>query len=148
MMAKKAKKATKKVAKKIAKKVVKKAVKKTVKKVAKKTAKKATAKKATATAAKTATSAPKAKPVAKKKTKRKSAKMVAAEQELYGKWGALYKRHGSAPCAKYNMSASFEEKTAIQHKVHGWGFILKNINDRLEVLFETGIKILISNYKR
>ena len=32
-------------------------------------------------------------------------------------------------------------------KVLGWGFILKNDNDRLEVLFETGIRMLISNYK-
>jgi hypothetical protein len=34
------------------------------------------------------------------------------------------------------------------HKVLGWGFIISNINDRLDILFETGVKTLISNYKR
>ena len=45
------------------------------------------------------------------------------------------------------MKAVFEEKTAILHKVLGWGYILSNRNDRLEVLFKDGIKYLISNYK-
>jgi hypothetical protein len=45
------------------------------------------------------------------------------------------------------MRGSFEERTAIVHKVLGWGYILANRNDRLEVLFKDGIKYLISNYK-
>jgi hypothetical protein len=35
----------------------------------------------------------------------------------------------------------------LMHKVLGWGFVLSNLNDRLEVLFKDGIKVLISNYK-
>jgi hypothetical protein len=45
------------------------------------------------------------------------------------------------------MSAQFEANRPIQHKVLGWGFVLNNDNDRLEVLFEQGVKMLISNYK-
>ena len=45
------------------------------------------------------------------------------------------------------MSEKFNAMSPIQHKVLGWGFVLTNENDRLEVLFETGIRNLISNYK-
>jgi len=45
------------------------------------------------------------------------------------------------------MSDVFEALKPINHKVLGWGFVLTNENNRLEVLFENGIKVLISNYK-
>lgn len=66
---------------------------------------------------------------------------------LSGKWGTLYKKAEQIESKPYNMKAVFEEKTAIVHKVLGWGYILANRNDRLEVLFKDGIKYLISNYK-
>jgi len=70
-----------------------------------------------------------------------------AATALSGKWSTLYKKAEQIEAKPYNMKAVFEEKTAIVHKVLGWGYILANRNDRLEVLFKDGIKYLISNYK-
>lgn len=63
------------------------------------------------------------------------------------KWQELNKRYGKEKAVAYKMSESYESLKPIQHKVLGWGFILTNDNNRLEVLFENGIKMLISNYK-
>lgn len=70
-----------------------------------------------------------------------------AASALSQKWNTLYKKAEQIDAKPYNMKAVFEEKTAIVHKVLGWGYILANRNDRLEVLFKDGIKYLISNYK-
>jgi hypothetical protein len=70
-----------------------------------------------------------------------------AASALSAKWITLYKKSEQIEAKPYNMKAVFEEKTAIMHKVLGWGYILANRNDRLEVLFKDGIKYLISNYK-
>lgn len=63
------------------------------------------------------------------------------------KWAELFKKLGKDKAVSYKMSDTFSALSPVQHKVLGWGFILKNDNDRLEVLFETGIRMLISNYK-
>lgn len=67
--------------------------------------------------------------------------------KLSQKWSTLFKKSADA-AVPYNISGKFEAKTAILHKVLGWGYVLANRNDRLEVLFRDGIKYLISNYKR
>ena len=77
----------------------------------------------------------------------KEAPVLAATGPLAQKWTALFKKADSIESKPYNMKASYGEKTAIVHKVLGWGYILANRNDRLEVLFKDGIKYLISNYK-
>ena len=64
------------------------------------------------------------------------------------KWVELFKKYGKEKAINYKMSDTFPSLSPLQHKVLGWGFILKNDNDRLEVLFETGIRMLISNYKQ
>jgi hypothetical protein len=63
------------------------------------------------------------------------------------KWQELFKRHGKDKAVNYKMSDEFEALKPINHKILGWGFVLTNENNRLEVLFENGIKVLISNYK-
>ena len=63
------------------------------------------------------------------------------------KWNELFKKYGKDKAIPYKMSETFPALSPVQHKVLGWGFILKNDNDRMEVLFETGIRMLISNYK-
>lgn len=70
-----------------------------------------------------------------------------AASALAAKWSTLFKRSDHIDAKPYSMTSSFEERTAIVHKVLGWGYILANRNDRLEVLFKDGIKYLISNYK-
>lgn len=63
------------------------------------------------------------------------------------KWQELNKRYGKEKAQIYKMTDIYEPLSPLQHKVLGWGFVLTNDNDRLEVLFENGIKMLISNYK-
>lgn len=94
-------------------------------------------------------------PVVKpKKEKKPSAKalkaaaaLTAAAHESNKKWNDLKEKFGKDKAAQYSMSASFEANTPIMHKSFGWGYILTNDNNRLEVLFETGTRQLISNYK-
>lgn len=87
---------------------------------------------------------------AEKKSK-KSAKALAIAldklADLGAQWNALYERSKDLEVVPYKMSDSYEARTAIMHKVLGWGYVLSTQNDRLEVLFKDGIKILISNYK-
>ena len=156
------KKATKKVAKKVAKKVTaQKAAKKVSKKTSKKTkASKDLAKKATKSV-KTAQSKGVLKPAKavepnKASVTPKPQKMTKAQLKAYNDQQALAKKwtqlqikskNRKQKTKKYSMKEKFEAKTPIHHPVLGWGFILNNVNDRLEVLFESGVKHLISNYK-
>lgn len=63
------------------------------------------------------------------------------------KWAELFKKYGKEKAFNYKMTETYATLIPLQHKVLGWGFILTNENDRLEVLFENGIRMLISNYK-
>lgn len=63
------------------------------------------------------------------------------------KWAEVNRKYGKDKAPTYKMSETFPAMSPIQHKVLGWGFVLTNENDRLEILFETGIRMLISNYK-
>lgn len=90
-------------------------------------------------------------PKAPKPPKPKSAKALAAEKAIADenkKWADLKDKHASEKAAPYSMSSVYESNKPLQHKVLGWGYIVSVQNDRLEVLFETGTKLLISNYKR
>jgi len=89
-----------------------------------------------------------------KKEKKPSAKALkaaalqtAAAHESNKKWNELKEKFGQDKAITYSMSAVFEANTPIQHKSFGWGYIIANENNRLEVLFESGPRHLISNYK-
>ncbi len=88
-------------------------------------------------------------PAPKMSKKEKAAKAASdkLQSEDLKRWSDYKDKYGSEKAAPYNMSATFEANKPIQHKVLGWGFILSIQNDRLEVLFESGPKMLISNYK-
>ncbi len=64
------------------------------------------------------------------------------------RWADLYEKNQKESVLNYDMKAKFGVNGPIVHKVLGWGYILSNENDRLEVLFQSGIKMLISNYSR
>jgi len=106
-----------------------------------------------AASASTAVAAPQETPVKAKPEGKRGRKISIdispneAASALSGKWNTLFKKAEQIEAKPYNMRNVFEEKTAITHKVLGWGYILANRNDRLEVLFKDGIKYLISNYK-
>jgi hypothetical protein len=88
-------------------------------------------------------------PVPKISKKEKAAKAAADKilSDDLKKWSDFKEKFGSQKAAPYNMSATYEAHQPLQHKVLGWGYILSVQNDRLEVLFESGSKVLISNYK-
>lgn len=86
-------------------------------------------------------------PALKKQSKKAQAAYKAATEEE-AKWLELKDKYkGIHPCP-YKMSEIYQEKTLLDHKVLGLGVILSVVNDRLEVLFQTGMKHLISNYKK
>lgn len=81
-----------------------------------------------------------------KKNKKLRDIVLAGASEDLQKWHDL-KAEYDGEVRAYKMSEQYEAKTAIEHKVLGWGFILSSENNRLDVLFEQGRKMLISNYK-
>jgi hypothetical protein len=83
----------------------------------------------------------------KKQTKKAQAAYQAATEEE-AKWLELKEKYKGISPSSYKMSEIYQEKTLLDHKVLGLGVILSVVNDRLEVLFQTGTKHLISNYKK
>lgn len=81
------------------------------------------------------------------KKKKKDDLKLDRNGDLEAQWAQLKEKYKALKPTAYKMSESFEARTPILHKVLGWGFIITNQNDRLEVLFQQGIKFLISNYK-
>lgn len=77
----------------------------------------------------------------------KKAKKFEGATEEESKWFELKDKHKNIKPQPYKMSEVYLEKSPIEHKILGWGFVLSVVNDRLEVLFRSGIKHLISNYK-
>ena len=84
------------------------------------------------------------------KEKKKSAlqkKKEKMEFDSNAKWADFFEKYKAVKPANYSMKDAFEANQPIQHKVLGWGWVISSENDRLEVLFKDGKKILISNYK-
>ncbi len=78
---------------------------------------------------------------------REAARLALVQKAASSKWASLYSKASKIPVSPYNLKSQYEIETAISHKTLGWGYIQDKKNDRLEVLFENGIKYLISNYK-
>ena len=90
---------------------------------------------------------------AKKATKTEK-KAAAAEpavnlskDEVNPQWYDFYRKNSHVKAAPYDMRAQFEANQPLMHKVLGWGWVVSNENDRLEVIFKDGKRMLISNYK-
>lgn len=67
--------------------------------------------------------------------------------DIPAQWNQLKEKYKALKPLPYKLTDSFEARTPILHKTLGWGFIISNLNNRLEVIFENEIKMLISNYK-
>jgi hypothetical protein len=80
------------------------------------------------------------------KAKRQAEAAATALEEANQKWLELKEKFSGAKPLKYSMEKRFEANQPIEHPVLGWGFVVSNINDRLEVLFKDGVRVLISNY--
>lgn len=74
-------------------------------------------------------------------------KLDRAMAESSAQWSDLHQKHSSEKAQTYDMRATFEAHKPLQHKVLGWGWIMSVENDRLEVIFQDGKRMLISNYK-
>lgn len=83
--------------------------------------------------------------VPKKEKKIKIDKTGLTEEQI--KWHELHEKLKGVKALPYSISGQYEAKTPISHKIFGWGFILSNEYDRLEVLFEDAKRMLISNRK-
>lgn len=81
----------------------------------------------------------------KKEKKVKIDKTGLSEDQV--KWHEMHEKYKGVKAPMYTISAQFEAKTPIQHKIFGWGYVLSNEYDRLEVIFEDGKRMLISNRK-
>ncbi len=92
-------------------------------------------------------------PKVKKPTKAELAKAARAqalseeEAQLVKKWQKLQKQYAEEKAENYAISGFFEIKTPLSHKVHGWGLVLNRRENYIDVIFETGMKTLIINYK-
>ena len=88
-----------------------------------------------------------AKPKVKKETITTTSSVASASlSEEAKQWQEYKSKYGAEKAPNYMMSGVYEVNSGLNHKVLGWGFIISNTSDRLEVLFESGKKILISNY--
>lgn len=83
-----------------------------------------------------------------KKTSAAKAKAEAAAIVADSIWMELQRKHGDQKAMNYDMKNQYEPSTPLNHKILGWGWILSNENDRLEVVFKDGKRVLISNYKK
>lgn len=92
------------------------------------------------------TAAEKEEPKKKRMTKKQIADQ-SEKNELTEKWAKLKDIDHESKPQKYKMSEAYEPNTPIDHPVFGWGFILSLNENKLEVLFESGIKMLVSNLK-
>ncbi len=68
-------------------------------------------------------------------------------QKLALKWRQLFEKSQEMEPPPYKMSGHYEAKTPIKHKVLGWGYVLSSNNSRIEVLFQDGVKTLITDLK-
>lgn len=81
------------------------------------------------------------------KSTAKSRAEAAALNEEQKKWSALHEQLKKKKAVPYVMSGDFPAKTPLEHKVLGWGYVIEARENRIDVLFESGMKTLISNYK-
>jgi hypothetical protein len=84
---------------------------------------------------------------AEKKAKKRDEIKIDRTGNLENQWKTIFERSKAVKPVAYKMSENYEARTALMHKVLGWGYVLTSQNNRLEVLFKDGIKFLIANYK-
>lgn len=63
-------------------------------------------------------------------------------------WVQLANQNKGVKPVPYVMSDDYHPKAVINHKILGLGFVLKSQNNRIEVQFKDGKKMLITNYKK
>jgi hypothetical protein len=60
-------------------------------------------------------------------------------------WELFLQNHGSAPEVEYNTKKKFEPNSVVKHPKFGRGFVKEVMTDKIEVLFEDEVKLLMHN---
>lgn len=89
---------------------------------------------------------PKVKKTPKTRLKVIKGDRTSTPEEDAARWVELHEKHKAEKPQVYDMKSVFEASKPLQHKILGWGWIVSTDNDRLDVLFKDGRRILISNY--
>ncbi len=83
-------------------------------------------------------------PASVEKIKKPTKKQARLLDEHEKKWNELYKRARGISPVEFKVSAFFEAKSPLNHPQFGWGWVLKNTNHRLEVIFRDKVRLLLS----
>ena len=76
-----------------------------------------------------------------------SAELSEEEAQLVKKWQKLQKQYAEEKPQNYAITGFYDVKTPIIHKILGWGVVLNRRENYIDVLFETGMKTLLINFK-
>lgn len=84
---------------------------------------------------------PKPKKPKAKKAKSKSKSSGPASPD----WPTLKEMIGTANVQNYKMGENFKEKTALEHPKFGLGFVTMSTPQKIDVMFQDGLKSLVHN---
>lgn len=87
------------------------------------------------------------KPVKKQATTTPKRKSPVRKKSAEKEYEALMGKYVNEVPVPYNMKGSFSEGTYIDHKTFGRGFVTGLSFERIEVLFQEGVKTLAANKK-
>lgn len=87
------------------------------------------------------------KTMAGKTTKPKSAKSKKTVSAKGPTWGELKDKVGVDSLRKYKLVDKFDNNSAIEHPKFGIGFVVMASEERIDAVFEDGLKTLIHNRK-
>lgn len=73
------------------------------------------------------------------------AKKAAAAKNADSNWSDMKEKIGSGSASKYNLKSKFAAQTAIDHATFGLGFVIQAFDNKIDVVFEDGVKSLVHN---
>lgn len=77
----------------------------------------------------------------------KAAELSEEASQLLKKWQKLNKQYSEEASQAYLITGAYDIKSLLTHKIHGWGIVLNRRENYIDVLFESGMKTLIMNFK-
>lgn len=75
----------------------------------------------------------------------KAKKAASKSKDPESSWAELNEKIGANGASKYNFKSKFVVKTAISHATFGIGFVLQAFENKIDVVFEEGVKSLVHN---
>jgi hypothetical protein len=87
------------------------------------------------------------KPIKKKAATRKTRKSPVRKKSAEKQYEALMEKNINVVPVPYSIKASYSEGDIIDHKTFGKGIVLETSFERIEVLFQDGLKTLAADKK-